>query len=146
MRYASRGPCLRRHSTCLGVERKNWKRNTILWIEVRYLFIRYLFSYFIGRLHMCCDTRSNNLTAEILMGYLDSDNISCEEKQRIGGKITLIIFTNWGINNLLHKSHISANRRTRKTVWADAGMCNIRSCHTLSTVLPSWCRNAKFTD
>lgn len=35
---------------------------------------------------MCCDTESNSLTDEVLKGYLDSDNISCEVKQRIGGK------------------------------------------------------------
>jgi len=37
---------------------------------------------------MCCDTRPNNLTDEVLIGYLDSDNISCEVKQRIWGKRT----------------------------------------------------------
>ena len=91
---------------------------------------------------MCCDTRSNNVAGEVLIGCLDSDNMSCEVKQRTGG----IIFTNRGINNQLHKGHTSANRSSWKIIWADAGLRNIRSCHNLSTVLPSWCRDAKCTD
>jgi len=137
MRYVSSGSCLGRHRTCMKVERQNWRRN---W---KSLFVCYI-SY--GRLHVCCDTRSNNLTDEVLIGCLDSDNISCEVKQRIGGKKNSIIFTNRGINNQLHKNQISANRSSWNIVWADAGLCNIRSCHTLSTVLPSWCRDAKCTD
>jgi hypothetical protein len=121
----------------MNVERQNWKRN---W---KSLFVCHI-SY--GRLHTCCDTRSSNLMDGVLMGYLDSDNMSCEVKQRTGGKKNSIIFTNRGINNQLHKSHISANRSSWKIIWADAGLCNIRSCHTLSTVLPSWCRDAKCTD
>ena len=95
---------------------------------------------------MCCGTRSNNLTDAVLIGYLDSDNISCEVKQRIGGEKNSIIFTNREINIQLHKSHISANRNSWKIIWADAGLCDIRSCRTLSTVLPSWCSEAKCTD